>query len=174
MRFILMLLVCLCFVPVAALGQERVTKGMAGPSDDKFRVLVSFIAMTEDSYKLQSLIIDVNRAKDKKEQPTFFYVDLTTTVRSLTTGEKKQRILVLRWGKSTEIEVKCEGGKWAKQKLGPEIDKIVETVKAVIQNSPLDAKKAVEITLSQDVEQKVTSILNGLETSDAACIRSGS
>lgn len=174
MRFVLMLLLCLCFVPVAALGQERVTKVMAGPNDDTFRVLVSFMAATDDSYKLQSIIIDVNRVKDKKEQPTDFYVDLTSTVRSLTTGAKKQRIFVLRWGKSAEIEVKCEGGKWAKQKPGPEIDKIVETVKAVIQNSPLDAKKPVEITLPQNVEQKAASILNGLETSNAECVRGGS
>lgn len=48
MRFILVLLMCLYFVPVAALGQERITRVMAGPSDDKFLVLVSFIAMTED------------------------------------------------------------------------------------------------------------------------------
>ena len=174
MRFILMLIVCFCFVSVTAFGQERITKIMAGPNEDQFRVLVSFIEATEDSYKLQSLIIDVNRVKDKQEQPTSFYVDLTTTVRSLTTGEKKQRILVLRWGKSAEIEVKCEGGKWIKQKPGPEIDKIVETVKAVIQNSPLDAKKPVEMTLPQDVKQKVTSTLNALETSTAECIRGGS
>jgi|GEM_PF-2588337 len=173
MNLILMLLVFMCIAPAAALGQERIVKTMAGPSDGGFRVLISFVAITADSYKMQSLIIDVNRVKDKKDQPTSFYVDLTSTLRSLATGEKKQRILVLRWDKSGEIEVKCEGGKWAKQKAGPEIDAIVETVKMAVQHLPLDAKKASEITLPPEVEQKATSILNALETSNAECIRGG-
>lgn len=156
-----------------AFGQERIAKTLAGPNGDQFRVAVTFIAASEDSYKLQSLIVDIDRVKDKTQEPTKFYVDLTTTVRSLTTGEKKQRIFVIRWERSADIEVKCEGGKWFKQKPGPEIDKIVEAVKAVIQSSPLDSKKATEIDLPKGVEEKVTAILTTLETSTANCVRGG-
>ena len=106
--------------------------------------------------------------------PNLFYVDLTSTVRSPATGDKKQKILVLRWEKSGDIEVKCEGGKWVKETTGSELDKIVKTVKAVVQNAPLDTKgNPVEFTIPKDLEQKVISILNGLETSALKCVRDG-
>src|SRR5215203_1934276 len=110
---------------------------------------VAFIAINDDSYKLQSLIITVNRTKNKK-------------------------ILGFRWGKSGEMEVECEGGKWSKQEAGPEINKIVDMVKAVVQNSPRDAKEPVDFTLPKELEQNVNSILDGLETSTLQCIRTGS
>ena len=125
----------------------------------------------EDSYKLQTMIIDINPVKNKKDEPNSYYVDLTTTVRSLTTGNKNQKILVIRWQKSEEVEVKCEGGKWVKESAGPELNKIVDTIHAVVQNSPLDAKKVTEFTLPQSVEQNVTAALDGLKTSSLLCIR---
>lgn len=171
---ILRLLVCLCFLPLTALCQERITKIMAGASEGQFRVMVTFMGTTDDSYKLQTLIVTVNRVKNKNDLPTEYYVDLTTTTRSLATGSKKQKILVFRWGKSGDMEVKCEGGKWEKLPAGPEIDKIVEIVKAVVQNSPRDAKDPVEFTLPLELEQKVVSILDGLKTSNLKCVRNGS
>jgi hypothetical protein len=171
MRFILMLIVCLCLVP-AAFGQERITKTTAGPNGETFRIAVAFIEPTEDSYKLQSLFVDVNPVK-KNEQPTSFYVDLTTTVRSLATGEKKQKILVIRWEKSGDVMVKCEAGKWAKQTTGPELDNIIETVKLVVQNAPLKAQEPTDFKLPPDVEKRLTAILDGLGTSTLTCVRDG-
>ena len=167
-------LLCLLFLPVAAFSQQWNAKIMAGPyEDDQFRIALAFMGVTDDSYKLQSLIITVNRAKNKSELPTEYYVDLTTTVRSLASGAKKQKILVFRWGKSGEIKVKCEGGKWSEQAPGPEIDKIVEIVKAVVQNAPRDTKEPVDFNLPGELQEKVIAILNGLETSKLQCVRSG-
>ena len=151
------------------------TKITAGPIDGgQFRIAIAFMGATEDSYKLQSLFVTVNRTKNRNELPTEYYVDLTTTTRSLETGTKKQKILVFRWGKATEREVKCEGGKWSKQAAGPEIDKIVEIVKAVVQSAPRDAKEPGDFTLPTELEQNVISILEGLETSNLQCVRTGS
>jgi len=174
MRLTLKLFVFLCFLPVTVLCQEKITKMMAGPNGETFRAIVAFVEPTDESFKTQTLIIDVNPVKNKKEQPTTFYVDLTSTIRSISTGDKKQKILVLRWDKSGDIEVKCEGNKWEKENAGPELDKIVETAKAVIQNAPLDTKgDPVEFKLPEDLEQRVISILNGLETSSLKCVRDG-
>jgi len=104
--------------------------------------------------------------KNKKEQQTSNQADLTSTVRSIATGQKKQKILVLRWGKSGDIEVKCEGGKWAKQTAGPEIDDILKMVTDVLQKAPLDAREPVEFSLPTDLEQEIVSILNNLETTE--------
>jgi hypothetical protein len=171
MRSSLKLLVCFFLFAGTAFSQERITKVMAGPSDDQFRIVVAYIAASEDQFNMQSLIIDVDPVNNKKEQPTSYYVDLTATVRSLATGAKKQRILVLRWEKSGDIEVKCDGGKWTKQTTGAELDSIVETVKTVVQNAPLDTKKTIEFTLPKAVEEKVIAVLNSLEKSKLLCIR---
>ena len=73
------------------------------------------------------------------------------------------------------MEVKCEGGKFVKETAGSELDKIVEMVKAVVRNAPLDTKgDPVEFTLPKDVEQRVISILNSLDTSTLKCVRDGS
>jgi hypothetical protein len=140
MRLILKLLVALCLLPMTVLCQEKITKMMAGPKGDQFGVVLAFIEVTDESFKTQTLIIDVNPVKTKKELPTAFHVDLTSTVRSATTGAKHQKILVIRWEKSGDVEVKCEGGKWANETPGAELDNIVEIVKAVVQNAPLDTK----------------------------------
>lgn len=165
---------CLLFLPILAFSQQRTAQTMAGPFEsDQFRIAVAFMGLTDDSYKLQSLIVTVNRTKNKSELPTDYYVDLTTTTRSLASGAKKQNILVFRWEKSGEIKVKCEGGKWSKQAAEPEIDKIIEVVKAVVQNSPRDAKEPIEFNLPKELQEKVIAILNGLETSNLQCVRSG-
>ncbi len=168
-------LLCLCLLPLSAICQERNAKIMAGPIDGgQVRIAVAFMGATEDSYKLQSLIVTVNRPKNKSEMPSEYYVDLTTTTRSLASGAKKQKILVFRWDKSGEMEVKCEGGKWSKHAAQPEIDKIVEVVKAVVQAAPRDAKEPVDFTLQKELEEKVVSILDSLETSNLQCVRTGS
>ena len=174
MRIISKLILCLCILPVSVLCQEQIVKNMAGPNGDQFRTLVSFVYVSDDSYKMQSVIIDTDRVKNKKETPSIFLVDLTTTVRSLATGQKKQKILVLRWERSGDVEVKCEDGKWAKQTPGSELDNILKMVTELLQKAPLDAKDPVEFSLPKDLEQKITSILNGLETSTLKCVREGS
>ena len=175
MYLISRLLVCLLFLPIVAFSQQRTAQIMAGPFEgDQFRIAVAFMGVTDDSYKLQSLIVTVNRTKNKSELPTEYYVDLTTTTRSLASGAKKQKILVFRWGKSGEIKVKCEGGKWSKQVSEPEIDNIIDIVKTVVQNSPRDTKEPIEFNLPNELQEKVIAILDGLETSYLQCVRSGS
>src|SRR4051794_30005324 len=96
MRWLPTILLCLLF-SFSVHSQEVITKTLAGPNDDQFRIAIAFMSQGDDnSYKLQSFILDINRVK-KNEQPTSFYLDLTTTVRNLTTGAKKQKILVERW-----------------------------------------------------------------------------
>jgi len=172
MRWLPIVILSVCFAfPVYS--QEVMTKTMAGPSGDQFRILVTFMsAGNEGSYKLQSFILDINRVK-KNEQPTSFYLDLTTTDRNLATGAKKQKILVQCWKTSGDVEVKCESGNWIKQSSGPDFDKISETVKAVIQIAPLDAKDPKEFELPKDVAAKITDLLNSLPTSKLQCVRDG-
>ena len=163
---------CVCFLPLAALGQERMAKVMAGSNEDgQFRVAVAFMVAADDTYKLQSLIVTVNRVKNKNELPTEYLVDLTTTTRQVQSGAKKQKVLILRWGKSGQIEAKCEGGKWSKQAAEPGINNIIEIVKAVVQSAPRDANEPIDFTLPSELEQKVVTILNDLETSNLQCVR---
>ena len=173
MRLIIKLLICLCLLPASVLCQERIQKVMVGPVNDQTRIVVSFIEEPSDeTYLLQTMIINLDAVKNKKEQPSAFFVDLTSTVRNLSSGEKKQKILLLQWKKSGAIELKCDG-KWVKQETpGASIEKIAEVTKSVIQSVPLDAKTPTEATLPQDVEQKVISILNSLQTENLPCLRS--
>lgn len=170
MRLVIKLLMCLCLMPVSGLCQGRIRKVMVGPKDDQVRIIVAFIEPTQESYRMQSMIIDLSPVKNRKEQPSFFQIDLTSTVRSLSTGEKKQKILLLHWKKTGEIELKCDG-KWAKQDASSAIDNIVEVTKAVIQNIPVDMKTPTEVTLPQEVEQKVSSVLNSLDAENFPCLR---
>ena len=171
MRLLIKLLVCLCLLPASTFSQERIRKMTVGPNNDRIRIVVAFIEPSQEAYSMQSMIIDVDSVKNGKEQPSSFQVDLTSTVRSLSTGEKRQKILLLRWKKTGEIELKCDG-KWIKRDVGSMMDKIVEATKAVIQSVPLDAKSPTEFTLSQELEQKVSAILNSLNTEDFQCLRS--
>jgi len=146
---------------------------MAGPRGDQFRILVAFLEpVDENSASLQSFILDTDRVK-KQQQPSSFYLDLTATIRNLQTGAKNQKILVQRWERSGDVEVKCEGGKWIKQASGPELDKIVGVVNAVVRIVPFDAKETTEFTLTKDVEQSVRGLLNALNTSKLQCVRNG-
>lgn len=172
MRLIMKALICLCLLPAAALCQERISKVMVGPSNDLTRIVVSFIEEPSDeTYLLQTMIISLERVKNKKEQPAAFHVDLTSTVRNLSSGEKKQKILLLQSKKPGAIELKCDG-KWTKQeKSDAAIEKIVEVVKTIIQSVPLDAKTPTDATLPPEVEQKVLAILNSLQTENLPCLR---
>jgi hypothetical protein len=143
---------------------------MVGPNNGQVRVVIAIIEPTEESYRMQSMIIDVNSVKNTKEEPSTFQVDLTSTVRSLSTGEKEQRILVLRWKKTGEIELKCDG-KWAKQDAGAAINNIVEATKIVIRSVPLDSKKPTEVTLPEEVEKKISSLFSALNTESIPCLR---
>jgi hypothetical protein len=171
MRLILKLLTCLCIMSASTFSQERIRQVMVGPNDDRIRIVVTFIEPSQDSYSMQSMIIDLDAIKNGKEQPSSYQVDLTSTVRSLSTGEKRQKILILRWKKTGNIELKCDG-KWVKRDVGSAMDKIIEATKAVVQGAPLDTKSPTEITLSPDVEQKVSAVLNALNTEDLPCLRS--
>ncbi len=92
----------------------------------------------------------------------------------MATGQKKTKILVLRLVKSGDIDVKCEGGKWAKQTAGAEIDSILKMVTDVLQKAPLDAKEPVEFSCQRTSNTQNISILNGLETTTFTCVRDGS
>ena len=170
MRLIIKLLLCLCLVSATALSQERIRKVMVGTNGDETRIVIAFMEPAQEMYRLQSMIIDMTPVKNRNEQPSSVHVDLTSTDRSLATGEKKQKILLLRWTKAGELELKCDG-KWVKHDTGAAIDKIVETTKAVIQSVPVDAKAPTEVTLPQELEQKVSLILNSLYTENIPCLR---
>src|SRR5829696_1271360 len=138
MRLIVKLLMCLCLLPASVLCQERIRQVMVGPSNDQTRIVVAFIEPSAETYTMQSMIINLDAVKNKKEQPSAFFVDLTSTVRNLSSGAKKQKILLLQWKKSGAIELKCDG-KWVKQdKVEAAIEKIVEATKSVIQSVPLN------------------------------------
>jgi hypothetical protein len=163
---------CLCLLPSAVLCQERIRQVMVGPKNDQFSIVVAFIEPSPESYTMQSMIINLEPVKNKKEQPSAFFVDLTSTVRNLSSGEKQQKILLLQWKKSGAIELKCDG-KWVKQDAaGSAIENIGEVTKAVIQSVPLDAKSPTAAKLPPEVEQKVISILNSLQTENLPCLRS--
>src|SRR5687768_11615292 len=133
MRLIAILLLCLCFVPVSIFSQERISTVSVGPYNDQFRIVIAFVEPSAESYKMQSMIIDMDPIKNSQEQPASVFVDLTSTVRTLSSGEKKQRILQLRWKKKGGLELKCEG-KWVKKESGSATDTIIEAVKSVIEN----------------------------------------
>jgi hypothetical protein len=171
MRLIKTLLICLCCLGGTALSQGRISQVKVGPRDNQTSIVVAFIEPTEASYKMQSMIVDFGQMKSRKEQPASFQVDLTSTVRALSTGAKQQKILVLRWKKPGDFELKCDG-KWVKQEASPILTNIVDVTQALIDNVPIDAKKPTDATLPQDVEQKITALLNSLDTQKYPCLRS--
>ncbi|HEX8845706.1 MAG TPA: hypothetical protein VF791_13725 [Pyrinomonadaceae bacterium] len=143
---------------------------MVGPYNDEIRILIAFIEPTEVSYKMQTMIIDLAPLKNRNEEPSSVQVDLTSTIRSLSTEGKQQKIVILRWKQTGELELKCDG-KWVKKDAASSTDKIIEVTKAVIQSVPLDAKTPTEVTLPQETEQKVSSLLNALHTENFPCLR---
>ena len=170
MRLIMKLLLCLCLLPASVLCQERITNVTVGPKEDQTRIIAAFVEPTEEMFKMQSMIIDITPIKNNKDQPASVFVDLTSTVRKLSTGEKKQKILQLRWQKTGEVEFRCEG-KWKKQTADAATNKIVEAANALFQIIPLNTKQPTELDLPKDVEQKIISVLDSLTTETFACLR---
>jgi hypothetical protein len=149
------------------------SKVMVGQSGDQLRIVVAFIEPAPESYTMQTMIITLDpKAKNKQEQPTAFLVDLTSTIRNLSSGAKKQKILLLQWKQSGAIELKCDG-KWTKQdKPDAAIEKIAEVTKLVIRGATVNAQNPPEATLHPDITQKVLTILNSLQTENLPCLRS--
>ena len=170
MRLIMKLLLCLCLLPAGAFCQERITNVMVGPKDDQTRIVAAFVEPTEETFKMQSMIIDISPIKNNKDQPASVFVDLTSTIRNLSTGEKKQKILQLRWQKTGEVEVKCDG-KWKKQTAGAATTKIIEAASALFQIMPLNTKNPTKLDLPENVEQKILSVLDSLTTETFPCLR---
>jgi len=54
-------------LPVTVVCQEKVTKMTAGPKGDRFGIVVAFIDVTDQSFKTQTLIFDVNPVRKRKE-----------------------------------------------------------------------------------------------------------
>ena len=170
MRLMMKLLLCLCLLPVTVFCQERITNVMVGTNGDQKRIVVAFVEPTDDSFKMQSMIVDLTPVKNKKDQPAGVFVDLTSTVRNLATGEKKQKILQLRWQKTGEVEFKCDG-KWKKLTADAATNKIVEAVTALVQIAPLNTKEPAKLNLPADIEQKIISVLDSLTIETFSCLR---
>lgn len=170
MRLIMKLLLCLCLLPASVFCQERITSVMVGPKEDQTRIVAAFVEPTEEALKTQSMIIDMTPIKNNKNQPASVFVDLTSTVRNLSTGEKKQKILQLRWQTIGEVEFKCDG-KWKEQTADAATNKIVEAATALFRIIPLNTKKTTELDLPKDVEQKIISVLDSLTTETFSCLR---
>jgi hypothetical protein len=164
-------LACLLAFPLVALGQEDLHQVKVGPYGDQVRIIDAVATPAANGYKLQSLIVDLTPAKNKKDPPSVVHVDLTSTVRDMQTGKKDQQALILRWSASGEFEVKCEG-KWTKQDAAKFVT-VVETVKALISSLPLDKKAPTDVTLPAEVEQKVSALLESLPASELPCVRKG-
>lgn len=165
------LLCCLLFLSVSIFSQDRIQQVMVGPTEENFRVVIAFIDPLQDAYKMQSLIIDFDNPKFKNELPNTFKIDVTSTVRSLTTGEKKQKILILQVKNSNEIQFKCDG-KFVKKDSTPNTNKLIETVKLILKSLPLDSKKPAEVKLTKDIEDKVDSVFKSVTTEEFPCLRS--
>lgn len=171
MKSIFNAFLCLCGLSLSVFCQEQMQKVMVGPFEGGTRILISSIEPTEEGYKMQSMIIDADSLKNAKEKPKSVTVDLTSTFRSLATGKKDQKILVLRWNEKEEIEMKCDG-KWTKQDSAGDADKkIIETTGTVLQNVPLNVKNPTEITLSQEIMQKIETLLASLKSENFSCLR---
>jgi hypothetical protein len=104
------------------------------------------------------------------EEPSFVLVDLTSTIRSLASGDKKQRALILRWKKTGELELKCDG-KWTQHEKRAAIEKIMETTNAVIQSVPLNTKSPREVAIADDLEQKILLLFTSLNTEALPCLK---
>jgi hypothetical protein len=124
----------------------------------------------EDTYKLQSFILSAENVRTG-QQPSWFALDLTTTTRNLDTDQKKQKFLSLRWGQTGEVAAQCTQG-WVKS-TGTEVDKIVAAARSLYQTVPVNTKQPFQLQLPKDVEQKISAILDSLETSKIQCVLDG-
>lgn len=170
MKLTFKLFLFLCILPLGVFSQEKIQKFMVGANNGQTRVLISFIEPTEDGFNTQSMIIDIDSVKAKKDQPKSVMVDLTSTVRSLSSGKKDQKILLIRWNKAEEIEMKCDG-KWTKKDSDSAAQKIIETTKDIIQNIPLNKKEPTEITLSDEIIGKIEAVLSSMKTENFSCLK---
>ena len=168
---VLSLLSAFVFLSALLVHAQDVTQVIAGPNGGQFRVVATFIPQTpEDTWKMQSIILDTPTVK-QGQQPSWFMVDLTTTTRNLDTDVKKQKFLLIRWTPSAGIEAQCTQG-WVKSS-GGDIDKIMDAVRSLYQLAPVETRQPVQLQLTKDVEQKLTSVLNSLETSKTPCVQDG-
>lgn len=171
MKLLINVLFCLFILPLSVFCQEKIQKFMIGPNGDQTRIVLSFVEMAENDFKMQSMIIDLDAIKDKNEKPKSVTVDLTSTVRSIGAGLKKNRkILLIRWNKNEEIEMKCDDN-WAKKESDSAAQKIIETTKAVIQNVPLSSKESIDISLPDEIVKKVEAVLESMKPVNFSCLR---
>ena len=171
MRLTVRVVSCLLIFAAVSLGQERMVKNVAGLTADGNRSAVTFMSMSGDSYTMKTLFIDTERVKNKTDEPTSFYIDLTSTVRNIKNGDKVQRILVMKWTTSSPVQVKCENSRWAPQATGPELDTIIAAAKEVVKASPRDRPEMVEFSLPGPLEKKIENILDSLQKSKLTCVR---
>jgi hypothetical protein len=169
MRLPMILFVCVCLFPINIFCQERIIQFMTGPKDNKIRIVAAFIEPSAETLKTQSMIIDLDPIKNNQEVSGSVFVDLTSTVRSLITGDKKQKILQLRWNKKGEIEMRCND-KWSKQDAIPATTKIIETTKSLIQIIPL-SKETTEFTPTPEIQQSILTVLESLKPETFSCLR---
>jgi hypothetical protein len=171
MKLFFNVLFCLFVLPLGVFCQEKVQKFMIGPNGDQTRIVLSFVEMSENDFKMQSMIIDLDAIKDKNEKPKSVTVDLTSTVRSIGAGLKKNRkVLLIRWNKNEEIEMKCDDT-WTKKDSDSAAQKIIETTKTIIQNIPLNTKETTDITFSDEVVKKVEAVLDSMKPVNFSCLR---
>jgi hypothetical protein len=167
----LLSLSALLFLSAMSVRAQGVSQVVAGPNGSQFRVVATLLPQTpEDTWKMQSLVLDTEQVK-RGTQPSWFVLTLTTTSRNLDTDEKKQKFLLVRWTPNGGIESQCTQG-WTKS-TGPEIDKIMEASRALYQLVPAGAQQTAQLQLPKDIEQKITAVLNNLETSKMPCIQDG-
>ena len=173
MNRVIRTLVCVCLVPLAAASQERISKIGAGPMDKGHYGIAFVVTEHRDfgSSKIQSLSVTLPARIADTEMPTEFLVDLAATYRSVASGSTKRKNLVLRWGQSGEVEVRCEDGKWARQAVESEVNRIIETVKAVVREAPLGRKEFVEFSVPAKLERTITAILEDLGDTKVQCVK---
>jgi hypothetical protein len=161
----------LLFIASTIASAQGASQVVAGPNGDHYRIVATFIPETpEDTSKMQSFILDTPFVK-QGEQPAWFFLDMTTTSRNLDTDEKKQKLVLLRWGQTGDAEAQCTQG-WTKI-TGGEVEKIVAAARSLYQISPATGRQTVQLQLPKDIEQKVSAVLNNLETSKMQCIQDG-
>ena len=168
MRLMIKFLVCVCLVSVTTAAQKQIGKVLVGPSGDQFRIVYTFPQELPDSFKWQLMMIDIPRLRNGNEEPTSVQVEVTLGTRSRSTKVKKEKTLTLRWKKTGELELKCDGN-WTKQDRNPAIDKIQETTKTLIQSVPLNTQAPTEVSVTPEVEQKISLLLYSLDTEAVPC-----
>ena len=168
MRWMIKLLICVCLVPAAAAAQKQIGRVVVGPSGDQFRIVYTVIHTLPDAYEWQTMMIDIPRGSSGNEEPTSVQAELTLGTRSRATKVRKQKTLTLRWKKTGELELKCDGN-WTKQGRGLVKDKILETTKIVIQSVLLNTKAPNDVSVTPEVEQKISVLLNSLNTEAVPC-----